>query len=1593
MFEKMLVGAFKASHVDDPTFSLASADAATRDELLRRRRASSSPGKQNVPGDHREPAEEERRDNATGSADGTGGVQLAAGKRGTVGGKEEAFVGSRPASVAAGDPEKGLTAERRHGVLRAVGDDARLAAGSARRRKGSALRSELIRRMEAVDEDNRRRDERELDLVRSTIPKLLSRQQFSDAEALLEYYLEAFPSRVELYILAADLNIEQKKFAQAIEFYWGALFCVPENRMLIRSLRDAEERLLAEVSCIPHLYKAALFDSSRFASCHTTPRPYADGDTYFSHAGASVWATGENLPDLSNPKALATEIGRQGVLQRPPFLVVKQDKQTVCIAEVPLEPGQLVFRELPYVCTPLTLEGGHIFTTCFHCLRERPVSNRGFSCPVSPHTCPFVFCSWECLMRNVRVHSRECGLLPMIMAAAREAGLSITGVLHFCRLLLRAGLEREIVRPEKDMLYNVLGELQSFEESVEFGQPELRRKLTTLARRLEKDFPPGFYCYLQHRELIRLMLVVNQYSPFVRSTSPSAAVQRRDPDASVGLVFSRRLANLPHSCVPTCTYNLDEDGFVSVRALCHIPVGGRLCVSMVEDLFTPSAARKDIEAPPRVFGCGCVRCSDSTEGGRMLRGIRCGVCLRGYCAPFHSPALQKRLVAYGVGGAEVARKIALLSCAVDKPKARRRRRSTSPLLAFPFEGPRRASETAADETEERWQCTTCGNASELLSVQCDAIEREVTQLTRKADRRFMKDKSLVARKIYVDIIRRFNSRLHPNNFLLYNAHVIAAGLLFRDPGQDVPQALLYIRRAVIAAEAVLPICHREKIHLFTQLAQISFAASMADKLSRRGVGLPGGFVLEPMYSAYWNAAVCCGPRSVLALTTLQQLRMYAAALNVATPPAVVSYKLPTVGVIFSYFRHVLGRHTDSDKTLRRLVEKDPFRLATTIARLGLHCLMSLEILSAFNNVHHLGTGLSVMAIAASQSRLTLVRKLLDAGFDFLRGNELGVTPLVAMAAMPLPQGGRPVGGGAKGSVVDGRSSEQKATDRLDGAGVGLSGEGEPGELYLRAEEADRADRDQAEILRLFMQECSRRDARAKEAKTKDQLMLACTHRILGLNGPLHFAAARGKTELCRQLIRSGWNVSKMNGEGAVPLHLACASGDVQTVMVFLVPRAPRLQDADSGDGAAELEKGDSSGAFGVDINVKTERGETPLMLAAYAVQRDMVKLLLDKGADANVVGDREKMTVLHALAAGVCRTVEVQYEPLDPRQDLAANVVMGFNHASLAANIYNKGPGYLYVTDSVEDRIPVVSRLAPDLLIFPQEILRRLTEANHIGEILLRHCEHQLFVRKTKKGYTPAELLSHLWERFFQTRNEAVEQSELRLAALSHQERQEIETGWKVAGQLAYRLIELLRAGGATVEDARRPEDMTPRRRDLQERRLRQLHRDAPWLKAEEMLKEKTQGLSPATPQPHSHEQAGEVPKNADPRKAPLTGQKAPPAPPEAKAEPAGAQEKKAPPPPPSGEKKGPPPPPSGEKKGPPPPPSGEEKAPPPPPSGEEKAPPPPPSGEEKAPPPPPSGEKKGPPPPPSGEKKGPPLGKKKGPPLLGKKGLPPPKK
>lgn len=56
------------------------------------------------------------------------------------------------------------------------------------------------------------------------------------------------------------------------------------------------------------------------------------------------------------------------------------------------------------------------------------------------------------------------------------------------------------------------------------------------------------------------------------------------------------------------------------------------------------------------------------------------------------------------------------------------------------------------------------------------------------------------------------------------------------------------------------------------------------------------------------------------------------------------------------------------------MEHDPFKMAAAIARGGFHCPLSLEILSVFRDHHHLASGLSVMAIAASQTRVPLVKK-------------------------------------------------------------------------------------------------------------------------------------------------------------------------------------------------------------------------------------------------------------------------------------------------------------------------------------------------------------------------------------------------------------------------------------------------------------------------------------------------------------------------------------------------------------------------------------------------------------------------------------------
>lgn len=105
--------------------------------------------------------------------------------------------------------------------------------------------------------------------------------------------------------------------------------------------------------------------------------------------------------------------------------------------------------------------------------------------------------------------------------------------------------------------------------------------------------------------------------------------------------------------------------------------------------------------------------------------------------------------------------------------------------------------------------------------------------------------------------------------------------------------------------------------------------------------------------------------------------------------------------------------------------------------------------------------------------------------------------------------------------------------------------------------------------------------------------------------PLMLAALRGQEPLVVQLVGRGAEVNK---PGWTPLHYA-ATGGYLRIAAFLI-------------------------AVHSDVNAESPNGTTPLMMAAMYSNSEMVKLLLESGAEAYLHNDQELTAEDFALKAG-----------------------------------------------------------------------------------------------------------------------------------------------------------------------------------------------------------------------------------------------------------------------------------------------------------------------------------------------------------------------
>ena len=170
--------------------------------------------------------------------------------------------------------------------------------------------------------------------------------------------------------------------------------------------------------------------------------------------------------------------------------------------------------------------------------------------------------------------------------------------------------------------------------------------------------------------------------------------------------------------------------------------------------------------------------------------------------------------------------------------------------------------------------------------------------------------------------------------------------------------------------------------------------------------------------------------------------------------------------------------------------------------------------------------------------------------------------------------------------------------------------------------------------------------------------------VTGLAGPIHDAVKNGNIDEVQWQLDAGVDVNEENSNGLTPLHYAASAGH-NDIVELLIERGANVNATDSGKGGTPLDyahwgdqeevietlnahnaqrehekggKGIGQSSLihdaaldgdidevqrqldaGVDPNLKSSKGATPLFYAVYGGHLEIVELLITRGADVNAV--------------------------------------------------------------------------------------------------------------------------------------------------------------------------------------------------------------------------------------------------------------------------------------------------------------------------------------------------------------------------------------
>ncbi|XP_046572035.1 ankyrin repeat family A protein 2-like isoform X2 [Haliotis rubra] len=156
--------------------------------------------------------------------------------------------------------------------------------------------------------------------------------------------------------------------------------------------------------------------------------------------------------------------------------------------------------------------------------------------------------------------------------------------------------------------------------------------------------------------------------------------------------------------------------------------------------------------------------------------------------------------------------------------------------------------------------------------------------------------------------------------------------------------------------------------------------------------------------------------------------------------------------------------------------------------------------------------------------------------------------------------------------------------------------------------------------------------------------------------PVMAAARYGHRDVVEFLVGRGADVSLVNRDGNNILHLACYGGDLETVKLILSLNV-------------------------VDVNSRGGRySRTPVMEAAVYGYRDMVELLVGKGADVSLVDNRGYNIIHYASLYGHLETVKlilslnvVDINARTNYGDTAADMAKRWRHQKMVDFLVSRG--------------------------------------------------------------------------------------------------------------------------------------------------------------------------------------------------------------------------------------------------------------------------------------------------------------------------------